>query len=85
MPRFSPDHDTEGWTDSMCSHYELNDSFTFNFHIKSDFMIGMVNLGVCSKLSFQAVGLVLGNDQAGGQVYLRPMVMSKGSDAIVFT
>ncbi len=55
-------------------------------HIKSDFVTGMVNLGVCSKLLFQGVGLVLGNDLAGGQVYPGPIVVRKGnvSDTNVF-
>ncbi len=63
-----------------CNHVPIH-----QVHIKSDFVIGMVNLGECSKLPFQGVGLVLGNDLAGGQVYLRPMVVSKASDAKVFT
>ncbi len=37
-----------------------------------------------SSCHYKGLGLVMGNYIASGQVYLRPMVVSKGSDANVF-
>ncbi len=43
-------------------------------HLKYDLVNGLVNLGVREQLLFEGVGLILGNDLAGGQVFPRPIV-----------
>lgn len=47
-------------------------------HLKSDLVTGLVNLGVRERLPFEGVGLLLGNDLAGGQVFPRPIVGNDG-------
>ncbi len=68
--------------EKKCDHVPIH-----QVHINSDFVNGMVNLRVYSNLPFQGVGLVLGNDLAGGHVFPRPIVVSKGngSDANDFS
>ncbi len=44
--------------------------------LKSDLVTGIDNLGVCFHLPFEGVGLVLGNDLAGHQVFPRPTAVS---------
>lgn len=46
--------------------------------LMSDLVNGLVHLGVCEQLPFEGVGLVLGNDLAGGQVFPRPVVTNNG-------
>ncbi len=38
--------------------------------LKSDLVTGLVTLGVCLQLPVDGVDLILGNDLAGGQVFL---------------
>ncbi|KAI2644621.1 Retrovirus-related Pol polyprotein [Labeo rohita] len=45
-------------------------------HLKSDLVNGLVHLGVCEQLTFDGVGLILGNDLAGGRVFPRPIVVN---------
>lgn len=47
-------------------------------HLKSDLVNGLVNLCVQEQLPFEGVGLILGNDLAGGQVFPRPIVGDDG-------
>ncbi len=47
-------------------------------HLKSDLVNGLVHLGVREQLPFEGVGLILGNDLAGGQVFPRPIVGNDG-------
>ncbi|RXN22785.1 Retrovirus-related Pol poly from transposon [Labeo rohita] len=45
-------------------------------HLKSDLVNGSVHLGVREQLPFDGVGLILGNDLAGGRVFPRPIVVN---------
>ncbi|KAI2665219.1 Retrovirus-related Pol polyprotein from transposon 17.6 [Labeo rohita] len=47
-------------------------------HLKSDLVNGLVHLGVREQLPFDGVGLILGNDLAGGRVFPRPIVVNNG-------
>ncbi len=47
-------------------------------HLKSDLVNGLVHLGVREQLPFEGVGLILGNDLAGGQVFPQPIVGNDG-------
>uniref|UniRef100_A0A9J7XUR9 Gypsy retrotransposon integrase-like protein 1 n=1 Tax=Cyprinus carpio carpio TaxID=630221 RepID=A0A9J7XUR9_CYPCA len=48
-----------------------------NVNLKSDLVTGLVQLGVCKRLPVDNVGLILGNDLAGGNVFPSPIVVSK--------
>lgn len=46
-----------------------------NVYLKSDLVSGTVRLGVHSQLPVEGVGVILGNDLAGGEVFPRPIVV----------
>ncbi len=46
-------------------------------YLQSDLFTGVVELGVRSQLPVEGVGLILGNDVAGGKVFSQPIVVDK--------
>lgn len=48
-----------------------------DLYLMSDLVTSPVTLGVCSHLPVDGVDVILGNDLAGGDVFPRPLVISK--------
>ena len=48
-----------------------------NIHLESDLFSGNVKVGICSKLPFKGIYLILGNDVAGGKVFPLPTIKNK--------
>lgn len=46
-------------------------------YLQSDLFTGLVKLGEHSQLPIEGVGLILGNDIAGGKVFPQPIVVDK--------
>lgn len=46
-------------------------------YLQSDLFTGVVSLGVRAQLPIEGVGLILGNDIAGGEVFPQPIVVDK--------